>query len=149
MPENDGARIAHAAVRGVIAAMAMTGMRAFTIDVGLIRESPPQAILRQRAKGLIRRVPRGRRRGAIELAHWAYGAVGGAAFALLPEPVRQRGWAGPVYGLVTWLSFEAVIAPGLGLSQAKKLRTVERTALAIDHLLYGLVLSETRTRPQG
>ena len=140
--------IAHASLRGAIAAMAMTGMRAFTVDLGIVEQTPPQAIFKQRARGLIRRVPRGRRRAAVELAHWAYGAGGGAAFALLPQGVRRRAWAGPVYGLVVWLGFEAAVAPGLGLKQASKLRAVERGALAADHLLYGLVLSEIRARPQ-
>ena len=36
----------------------------------------------------------------------------------------------------------------LGLSQSKKLRPVDRAGLAADHLLYGLVLSETRARPR-
>jgi len=147
---SETAEIAHAAVRGAIAAMAMTGMRAFTVDLGIVQQTPPQAMVRQRARGLIRRVPRKRRRAAIELAHWGYGAVGGAAFGMLPRSVRQqRRWLGPIYGLVLWLGFEAALAPVLGLSQAKELRVVERAALAADHLLYGLVLSEIRARPQG
>ena len=140
--------IAHATLRGAIAAMAMTGMRAFTGDLGIVEQSPPQAIFRQRARGLIRRVPRGRRRAAIELAHWGYGAAGGTGFALLPEAVRRRAWAGPAYGFAVWVGFEAVLAPALGLMQAQRLRLVERAALAADHLLYGLVLSEMRARPQ-
>jgi hypothetical protein len=128
--------------------MAMTGMRAVTTDIGLVQEAPPRAVARQRARGLLRKVPRGRRRAAIELAHWTYGALGGAAFGLLPEGLRRRAWAGPAYGLVTWLGFEAGLAPALGLRQAKKRRPVEQAALALDHLLYGLVLSEMRAQPQ-
>jgi hypothetical protein len=142
--------IAHAAVRGAIAAMAMTGMRAFTVDLGIVQQTPPQAMIRQRARGLIRRVPRKRRRAAIELAHWGYGAIGGAGFGMLPRAVRQRRrWLGPLYGLLLWFGFEAALAPLLGLRQAKELRAAERAALAADHLLYGLVLSEIRARPQG
>jgi hypothetical protein len=140
--------IAHAAVRGAIAAMAMTGMRAFTVDVGVVDETPPKAIMRQRARGLIRRVPRKRRAAAIELAHWGYGAVGGAVFGALPEPIRRKRWAGLGYGFLVWVGFEAGLAPMLGLKQAQKLRLAERAALAGDHLLYGLVLSELRARPQ-
>ena len=146
---SESAEIAHAAVRGAIAAMAMTGMRAFTVDLGIVQQTPPQAMVRQRARGLIRRVPRKRRRAAIELAHWAYGALGGAAFGMLPRSVRQRRrWLGPLYGLLLWLGFEAGLAAVLGLSQAGQLRAAERAALAADHLLYGLVLSEIRARPQ-
>ena len=142
--------IAHAGVRGAVAAMAMTGMRAFTVSLGLVQQTPPQAIVRQRARGLIRHVPRRRRRAVIELLHWGYGAGGGVGFALLPKRVRQRRrWVGPLYGLVLWLGFELGLAPLLGLKQAKRVRPVERTALAADHLLYGFVLSETRARPRG
>lgn len=146
--QEGAARIVHAAARGAIAAMAMTGMRALTVDLGIVEETPPQAILRQRARALIRRVPRSRRRSTVELAHWGYGAGGGAVFALLPESLRRRAWAGPVYGLALWFGFELGIAPALGLKQARRLRAAERAALAADHLLYGLVLSEIRRRPQ-
>jgi hypothetical protein len=140
--------IAHAGLRGAIAAMAMTGMRAFTVHVGIVEETPPQAILRQRARGLIRKVPRKNRRAVVELVHWSYGAGGGAAFGALPDQVRRRAWAGPVYGLLVWLGFELALAPVLGLKQARRMRIVERLGLAADHLLYGFVLSETRRRPQ-
>jgi hypothetical protein len=141
-------RVAHAAVRGGVAAMAMTGMRVLTTELGLVEEPPPQAIVRQRARGLRGVVPRKRRRAAIELAHWGYGAGGGAAFGVLPDGVRERAWAGPAYGLLVWVSFEAVLAPLLGLEQAGKKRPVERSALALDHLLYGFILSEFRRRPR-
>jgi hypothetical protein len=141
--------VAHAGVRGAIAAMAMTGMRAFTVDLGVVDQTPPEAILKQKASGLLRRVPRGRRVATIELAHWGYGAAGGSMFAMLPEEIRLRRWAGPAYGLAVWLGFEMAIAPALGLKQARRLRVAERVALAADHLLYGLVLSELRARPRS
>lgn len=140
--------VLHAAGRGAVAAMAMTGMRIFTVDVGLVEQTPPQAIAKQKARGLLRRVPHGRRRAAIELFHWTYGAGGGAAFALLPDGLRRRPYAGPAYGLLVWLGFELGIAPVLGLRQAEKLRLADRAGLAADHLLYGLVLNEGRRRPQ-
>jgi hypothetical protein len=146
--QHQAAEITHAALRGAIAAMAMSGARAVTTRFGLVEETPPRAIFRQRAPGLLRRVPRKRRQGVVELFHWAYGAGGGAVFGALPDKVRLTPWAGPVYGLVVWLGFELGLAPALGLRQAKEPRPVERLALAIDHLLYGFVLSETRRRPQ-
>jgi hypothetical protein len=93
-------------------------------------------------------VPRRRRRAAIELAHWTYGAIGGGAFAVLPARLRRHAWAGPAYGLVVWIGFEVCLAPVLGLKQARRQRAIERAALAADHVLYGLVLSEIRARPQ-
>ncbi len=50
---------------------------------------------------------------------------------------------------MVWLGFELGVAPVLGLSQAKRVRPVDRLALAADHLLYGLVLSMTRSRSPG
>jgi hypothetical protein len=41
------------------------------------------------------------------------------------------------------------IAPVLGLSQAKRVRLLDRLALAADHLLYGLVLSGMRRGARG
>ena len=128
--------------------MAMTGMRMLTVHVGLVRQTPPDAIAKQRAQGLMARIPRKRRRAAVELAHWSYGGMGGAIFGALPDSLRRRAWAGPSYGVATWLGFELALAPMLGLKQARRLRLVERAALAADHLLYGLVLSEGRRRPQ-
>ena len=140
--------VAHAAGRGAVAAMAMTGMRAFTVNVGIVEQAPPQAILKQKARGIMLLVPRKKRRAAIELFHWGYGAGAGAAFAVLPDEVRRRRWAGPVYGLAIWLSFELGVAPVLGLRQARKLRPMDRAGLAADHVLYGVVLGEMRARPQ-
>jgi hypothetical protein len=140
--------LAHAAVRGAVAAAAMTGMRTFTQSLGIVEQTPPQAIVKQRARGIIRRVPKGRRRAAVEAMHWGYGAAGGLAFGLLPDGVRRRAWAGPAYGLIVWLGFEIGLAPMLGLKQAYQVRPAERLGLAADHLLYGFVLSETRRRPQ-
>jgi uncharacterized membrane protein YagU involved in acid resistance len=149
--QNDGpspGELAHAGLRGVIAAMAMSGMRAGTKSLGLVEQSPPQAILRQRARFFLWSVPRKRRRALEELTHWSYGAVGGVIYGALPDSVRRRAWSGPLYGLGLWLSFELGLSPLLGLKQARELRTLERGALAADHLLYGLVLSETRSRPR-
>ena len=140
--------VAHAAGRGAVAAMAMTGMRALTVNLGIVDQTPPQAIFKQKARGLMILVPRKKRRAAMELFHWGYGAGGGIAFALLPDELRRRPWAGPAYGLAIWLSFELALAPILGLSQSKKLRPVDRAGLAADHLLYGLVLNEGRRQPQ-
>ena len=146
--DDRAAEVAHAAARGVVGAMAMSGMRTLTVALGLVGQTPPEAIAKQRARGLLRRVPRKRRKGVIELLHWAYGGGGGAAFGMLPDSVRLRPWAGPAYGLVTWLGFEFALAPALGLRQSRRLRPLERLAFAADHLLYGFVLSEGRRRPQ-
>lgn len=148
----DLADVLNGAARGAVGAMAMTGMRVMTTELGLLEQTPPRALSRQRAGGLralLRRAPRRQRKGLVEAAHWTFGAGGGAAFGALPRPVRDRRWAGPIYGLIVWLGFELGIAPTLGLSQATRLRPVDRLALAADHLLYGVILSEPRRPGAG
>lgn len=139
--------VLHASLRGMIAAAAMTGMRTLTVNLGLVEKTPPRAMVDK--SRLFRIVPRKKRSAAIEVMHWGYGAQGGAMFALLPEDIRHRRWAGPVYGVVLWLAFELALAPLLGLKHARKFRPVESAALAADHVLYGFVLSEMRRRSQG
>lgn len=138
--------IAHAAARGTIAAMAMTGARTVTQSLGLLPASPPESVLQRSAGRYMRgRTTKRAREIRIQAAHWAYGAFGGAVFGSLPDRVRRRAWAGPIYGVVLWFAFEAAIAPLLRLHRE---RTPERLALLADHLIYGLVLSEIRRRPQ-
>lgn len=142
-------KVAHASARGTVAAMAMTGMRVVTVHLGLLEQPPPEAILKKKARGLLRRVPRNRRAPVIEITHWSYGATAGAAFGMLPDRIRLTPWSGPAYGLATWLWFETVIAPVLGIDEPRRPRFRARIALIADHVLYGLVLSELRRRPQS
>ena len=129
-----------ALLRGAVAAMAMSGMRSVTTSLGLVRMTPPEEIGTHGAAPLLARVPPEHRAAALELAHWAYGAAGGAVFAALP--VRGRA-AGLAYGLALWAAFEALIAPVLG-APARDRPASERLALAADHALYGLVVGSRR-----
>jgi hypothetical protein len=138
----------HAAFRGVVAAMAMTGMRTFAQHLGLIREDPPARLARKQARGMLRSVPRRRRGAVVELIHWAVGAVFGAIFGLLPESLRMKAWAGPLFGLAVWLGFDTAVAPALGLKQRRWPQGRERAVFVADHLLFGLVLNELRARPR-
>jgi len=128
--------------RGAVGAMAMTGVRVLSTELGLVERPPPQAMVRE--TGLLRAVPPERLRAAEELAHWTYGAGGGAVFGMLPGLLRSRPWAGPLYGLGLWLGFEAAIAPVLGLRHSQEPRPLERLAFAADHTVYGLVVGRGR-----
>jgi uncharacterized membrane protein YagU involved in acid resistance len=138
----------HSMFRGIVGAMAMTGIRQFAWEAGVIREDPPARMARKQAKGLLRTVPKRKRGAVVELIHWAMGAAFGAGFGLLPEKVRMQAWSGPVYGFLVWLGFDAVVAPSLGLKQRRWPLGVERTVFIADHLLFGLILSEMRARPR-
>lgn len=68
MSDGDG-EVGHAGARGVVAAMAMSGLRRLTTGLGLIQEEPPEQIAREGVPGLLERVPPDLRAEAIELAH--------------------------------------------------------------------------------
>src|SRR3954453_7313318 len=102
-------------MRAGIGAQARSGMRALTFYLSLEGGTPPRAMMRQRAQGLLRKVPKKRRPAAVELFHWSVGAFAGAIYGLLPDAIRRRRWSGPAYGLAVWAGYEAGIAPMLGL----------------------------------
>jgi uncharacterized membrane protein YagU involved in acid resistance len=138
----------HAAFRGIVAAMAMTGVRMFARQAGIIRDDPPARLARKQARGLLRTVPRKRRGAVVELIHWGTGAVFGLTFGLLPESIRMKAWAGPAFGFLVWLGFDTTAAPALGLKERRWPHGRERAVFILDHLLFGLVLSELRARPR-
>ena len=55
--------VLRAAGRGAVGAMAMTGMRVMTTELGLVEQTPPAAVSRHRA------------RGALAADHVLYGLV--------------------------------------------------------------------------
>ena len=138
----------HATFRGIIGAMAMTGLRMFAMHAGFVREDPPARLARKQARGLLKSVPRRRRGAVVELIHWGVGAQLGLLFGLLPESLRRKPWSGPAFGLVAWLGFDAVVAPAAGLKERRWPHGKERAMFIVDHLLFGLVLSELRSRPR-
>jgi hypothetical protein len=144
-----GADLAQAAGRGVIGALAMSGLRVFARDLGLIEKTPPEALAEKPARGLMAQVPPDRRRAAIGALHCAVGAAGGVGFGVLPDLVRRQSWAGPAWGVLIWISYEGGVAPLLGLEHAKRVRPAEQAVLITDHLLYGYILNETRKGPQA
>lgn len=130
--------VAKGALQGVIAAMAMTGMREVTTALGLVQQPPPDQVAGKS--------DRRQSRLFVELAHWGFGAAGAAVYGALPDVVRKQPWTGPVYGIAVWMGFQA-IAPMMGLPHAQSPRVAERIATAADHALYGYVLSETKRVP--
>ncbi|MEV0973717.1 hypothetical protein [Microtetraspora glauca] len=133
--------IIRAAVRGAIGAMAMSGLRQAMVALGLVERVPPESLLRRIVPSIFHSVPPRRRPALVEFAHWTYGAAGGAVFGALPRAIRERPWAGPVYGLLVWGAFEGALAPAVGLAQEKSHDPVERSMLLVDHLLYGVVVA--------
>ncbi len=129
-----------AGARGLFGAMAMTGMRTLTGNVGLVHETLPEAIVMKHAPEPVRRLAVEHRVALTEAAHWSYGAVAGLGYSFLPNRVRANPWCGPAYGLLIWLAFEAVIAPLLGVRPARR-RLIGRLVIALDHVLYGVIVA--------
>lgn len=123
-------------------------MRALTTRLGWLEATPPEIISERHAPRLLQRQPRERQESAIVIMHWLYGAAGGAVFGALPARIRLKPWAGPAFGAVVWLGFELGIVPLLGLRMYTPSSVRQRAVRAVDHLLYGAVLSELRRRPQ-
>ena len=137
----NGWAVARAGARGLIGAMAMTGLRTVTAAVGRHEHSPPEAIVEEKVPGVVRRLPERSRGAVIEALHWTYGTGGGLVFGLLPADVRRHPAAGPAYGLAIWLAFELGIAPVLGVRHARERRVLWRAMVALDHVLYGIVVA--------
>lgn len=129
-----------AAARGVVGAMAMTGLRLMTTGLGLLRKTPPDELATEAVPALLAMVPPAKRDEAIELAHWAFGAAASVGYTLLPAAVRRRSWAGPAYGLAIWAAYEAVVTPLLDRRRLDDRTARDRIALALDHALYGAVI---------
>jgi hypothetical protein len=139
---------AEGAMRGVIGALAMSGVRAFASDLGLIGKTPPEELAEEPEGPLLPRLSEGQRGAAVRSLHLAVGAVGGIGYGVLPDLVRQKGWSGPLWGLVIWAGYDAGVAPLLGLTPSRSIDAKERATFVADHLLYGYILSETRRRPR-
>lgn len=133
--------IVRGGVRGLVAAMAMTGTRTVTAALGPQEQSPPEAIVDKHAPSPVQRLPERSREAVTELIHWVYGTAGGVAFGFLPARVRRHPGAGPIYGLVTWLSFELAIAPVLKVARARRRTVLWPALVALDHLVYGVVVA--------
>ncbi|CAM5646166.1 hypothetical protein [Streptomyces aurantiogriseus] len=130
-----------AGARGLVAAMAMTGIRTVTTTLAPQQKSPPEAIVERFAPTAVLRSREHRREAVTELLHWTYGATGGAVFGLLPARLRGMPMTGPAYGLLVWLGFELAVAPALGVQRAEQRRALWRVVVALDHMLYGVVVA--------
>jgi hypothetical protein len=75
MTRNDPVHIGTYALRGAIAAMAMTGMRVVTVGLNLLPKDPPEEVFEDALPQFLELVPREYRDEAIELAHRDYGGA--------------------------------------------------------------------------
>ena len=120
---------------GVMSALMLAAGRA-----GLLGRQPPEAIVRQ-AGALVGAEPRGRTADVLaSAAHVGFGAVTGAAYALLP-PARRPVSRAVLVSLGVYAGSYAGWVPALGaLPPADDDRTDRQVVMAAAHVVYGAVL---------
>lgn len=144
----DGGTLAAGALRGVVAAMSMTGFRTLGAEFGLLDQgTPPERMADEAIPKLMAVVPAHLRPGVVDLLHLGYGGLGGAVFATIPDRWRRHWSAGPLFGTALWVGYNAAIVPALGLHAEQRRRPHEVAMLAGDHLLYGAVIGWLGGRP--
>lgn len=129
------------AVAGTAATLPMTGAMFAGKRMGLVDEVAPEKV----TKGAMRKVtdpPEGAVHAVTPIAHVAFGAGCGAAYALLrrrlpvPEPVR-----GPLFAVgVLLASYQGWIPKAGVLPPLSVLPLGHRINLAASHLVYGAAL---------
>ncbi|MFC6490258.1 DUF1440 domain-containing protein [Nitratireductor sp. GCM10026969] len=130
-------RLAFGALAGLSATMAMTAaMRHLwpSLEPQDRYPLPPREIVEDAAPP----APERSKRLLSVLAHFGFGAVVGAAYALLPE--RRRN--GVVYGLTVWAASYLGWLPGLGILKPATEHPAERNLLMIAvHVVWGGTLA--------
>ena len=79
---------------------------------------------------------RQRRAGRSSSCTGRWAASSASSSGCCPSAIRRRAWSGPVYGLLVWMGFDAVIAPALGphrarLAEGPRARRVHRRPPAV------------------
>jgi hypothetical protein len=128
------------AAAGTVATAAMSALMLAAGRVGVMGRQPPEAIVRQ-AGALAAAEPRGRLADALAtVAHVAFGAGSGAAYALLP-PTRRPVARGVAVATGVWAVSYAGWVPALGaLPRADRDRTPRQAVMLAAHVVYGAVL---------
>lgn len=140
------------AAAGSVATVAMSGVMAAARAAGVLGEAPPR-ILAHRAASAAGGRPdsRGARDLLAVLAHLGFGAIGGAAYALVRRriPSGPGPLAGAVWGLLVWaVSYRGWI-PALGLlPPPSRDRRGRPTAMVVAHVVYGAALGALTDRWQ-
>ena len=145
MTENLATTIAGGAAAGVVATAAMSVPMLIAGEMGAMGEQPPKRIVRT-VLGLAGNADasEGTQDVAASLAHLAFGAGGGATFALasralrLPVPPAVQG---VVFGLGVWATSYKGWIPVLGaLPDADLDRPDRQRTMIAAHVVYGAVL---------
>jgi hypothetical protein len=119
----------------------MTAARLGAEQAGLVERRAAHAEIVGRLRAALGRPMWGHEAETLAtIAHYSFGAVAGALYAIL-APRRGRPAAGVAYASTIWtLSYHQVL-PRLGLMpRPTRDDTGRQVVLAVDHVLYGLAL---------
>ncbi|MEH1166963.1 DUF6789 family protein [Micromonospora sp. CPCC 205539] len=138
---NTSRRVAHGALAGVGATVAMTGVLAVGRRLGGYPEQPPKRLVRRFARraGMSARRQSPGVRAAWPLAHFGFGAAYGAGYALAVR--RSSASRGIAAGLGLWASSYLGWVPALGLLPPPQRDDPARAVTTFAaHVVYGAVL---------
>lgn len=144
----DASLLTAGALRGVVGAMSMTGFRTLAAELGLLDQgTPPERMAEEAIPRLMAAVPSAMRPGVLDLLHLSYGGIGGAIYTVIPPRWRRHWVSGPLFGMTLWLGYNTVLVPLLRLHPNRSRRPHEVAMLAMDHLLYGVIVGRLGGRP--
>jgi hypothetical protein len=137
-------RALEGAVAGVAATAVMTGVRIAADRVGIHEGRPAHSTAVRRLRAVTGRKPWGHEaERAATIAHYAFGAAAGAAYAVV-APRRARPAGGVAYSVAIWFVSYFRVLPWLRLMPPPaRDATGRQIVLAVDHVVYGLVLDGT------
>jgi len=146
--------VATGAACGVAATVAMSGLMLLARRENWIRRHPPEEIVERTMQRATGSTPSEEQvDAAAAIAHLAFGAVGGSAFAALwskvrppvPEVIAGIGWGTAIFA-ISYLGW----APALRLTPPAAADDRERpVVMVVAHWLYGAVLGLLADRLTG
>jgi len=136
--------LARGAGAGALATVAMSAEMLAAQRLGVMGEQPPERIAEDAAEEVTGSQPdEGTTDVLASVAHFAFGAAGGAGYALiLGRSARSAGpVTGIVFGLLVWAASYAGWIPALGiLPPPDRDRPGRQVAMVLAHVIYGSVL---------
>lgn len=145
-------RFAAGAAAGTAATVPMSGVMLLAGRLGLMGEQPPEAITRHAVSEATGQEPSGgSRRMLASVAHLAFGAGSGLAYAALPRPSAVPAPVrGSAFALAVWAASYRGWVPRFGALPHADDDRDDRVAVMVGaHLLFGGVLGALEQRWRG
>lgn len=140
------------AAAGAVATVPMSVLMLGAGRLGLMGEQPPEAITKEAVADVTGTEPHGATSDALaSLAHLAFGAGSGAAYAVLPRPGQVPApVAGMAFALATWAASYRGWVPRFGALPHADYDRNDRVAIMVAaHLVFGAALGALEERMRG